>query len=157
MSFLVQIGKFIVSNLDTIKVFIGFIATAISTGLGILWQKKREDQKNTKVKEIVAKGGSATEDEIKIVSKQNKNNGVFKFIINNLMLIGICYFIHYLFNQILKNPLFEKDIEFLKNILMVKIVFFLFIGILIATRIASSITSFDSILKGLPIIKKFVK
>jgi glucose-6-phosphate-specific signal transduction histidine kinase len=157
ISFILSIGKFIVANLDTIKIIGGLIATAMSTGLGILWQKKRDDQKNVEVKEIIAKGNEATEEEIKEVSCYKKHNSLTKFIINNLMLIGFCYFVHYLFQSSLYNPLFAKDIDYLQALDVMEKVFFLFIGVMIATRVASSITSFDSMLKALPIIKKFVK
>lgn len=156
MNFLIGIGKFIVSNLDTVKVILGLLGASISTGIGVAIQKKIENKKNTEVKEIVSKNSRNTK-ELEKITEHNKKNGLTKFIINNIMLIGICVFIYYLFNQILANPLFSKDIEFLKDITMVKIVFFLFIATLIATRIASSTTSFDSIIKSLPIIKKFIK
>jgi len=157
LSFMLSIGKFIVANLDTIKIIGGLIATATSTGLGILWQKKRDDKKNVEVKEIISKGDEATEKEIAEVACYKKHNSLTKFIINNIMLICFCYFIHYLFQNSLYNPLFAKDIDYLQSLDVMEKMFFLFIGVMIATRVASSITSFDSMLKALPIIKKFVK
>lgn len=156
MNFLIGIGKFIVSNLDIVKVLLGLLGASVSTGIGIAVQKKIENKKNTEVKEIVSKDARTTE-ELEKIAEHNKKNGLSKFIVNNIMLIAICIFVHYLFQNSLNNPLFAKDIDYLQSIDILEKIFFLFIAVLIATRIASSTTSFDSMIKTLPIIKKFIK
>ncbi len=128
-----------------------------STGIGIYLNRKAKAQTELKENELIANAPPEKAKTIKESKIKKQKNDFIMFLVNGIIMIGLLTFINSLFSENINRALSLKDLEWVKQLAFFQICANIAVLAVFATRVASSVTSFDSLMGYLPIIKSFVK
>lgn len=150
-----SIFSIIANNWELIAGLIGFLFP--TTGIGIYLNRRTKAKAEVRENELIA---YAPPEKAKII-KENKikkqKKDFLMFLLNATIMIGLLIFINKLFNDNIAIGVAFKEFDWVKQLAFFQICSNIAVLAVFATRVASSVTSFDTLMSSLPIIKSFVR
>lgn len=150
-----SVFSLIIQHWEWIVGLIAFIFP--STGIGVYLNRRSKASAEVKENELIA---NAPPEKAKIIKEskiKKQKQDLIIFIINAVLMLILLAFINKLFNDNITRGINLKDLEWVKQLVFFQICSNIAVLAVFASRVASSITSFDTLMSSLPIIKQFVK
>ena len=128
-----------------------------STGIGVWLNRRTKAQTELKENELIAHAPPEKAKTIKESKAKKQKADFIMFLINGLFMIGLLIFINSLFSENIARAVFLKDLDWVKSLANIQICLNFAVLVVFATRVVSSVASFDALMNSLPIIKNFTK
>ena len=148
---------FLIKNWDIIATILASIGSLLGISCLQVFNRNKKIEEDKTTVQAIATAPKENAIAIKEVKIRKQKQGKYEFIINNLLLVLGLFALNWFIIFVLKMPLFEKDVDFAKNVISGLFFIDFVVLLMIAGRIVSSITTFDNFVQGLPIIKSFFK